>query len=511
MIGTLADIVRGRRGSTAPAITYEGVTLSFGALDERSNRVAAALVADGVVPDDRVAILDKNAPEFFEVLFGAVKCGAVTVAVNWRLAAPEIAYIVNDADAKVLVVGSEFVGVIDAIRDELTTVKRIVVFGTDYESWLTPVGTADPGVVSGADDVVVQMYTSGTTGLPKGVMLTNANLITGLETLRARAGIEGDSVSLVVMPLFHIAGSGWGLLCLAAGAHIVVHREIDPAALVTALDEHRITHALFVPAVLQFLLAVPALATADLSALQLVVYGASPISREVLVRSLAAFRCGFMQAYGLTETTGGVVILDVDDHDPDGPHADRLRAAGKPLPSAEIRVVDGNGNDVAVGEVGEVLIRSPQVMRGYWRQPEATAAAIDADGWFRSGDAGYLDADGYLYIHDRVKDMIVSGGENIYPAEIENVLMANPDIADAAVIGVPDDRWGETVKAVVVRAPDRDVAEADILAWCRTRLAGYKCPTSIDWADVLPRNPSGKILKKDLRAPYWAGRERQVN
>jgi long-chain acyl-CoA synthetase len=495
------------------AIRYGGLERTFGELNERAGRLAAALDADGVDRDDRVAIYDKNGPEFFDVLFGAAQLGAVTVAVNWRLAPPEIAYIINDAEVKVLVVGPEFAPVIDSMRDELTTVKRVVQTGGEFEAWLADApDRADDLVATSDDDVIVQMYTSGTTGLPKGVMLSNRNLLFALGQLRTRLQLDDESVVQVVMPLFHIAGSGWALVGLLGGVPIVLHRELDPVAVVQSLERDGVTHALYVPAVLQFLLTVPDLNTTDLSALRQVVYGASPIAAEVLTRAIRAFGCGFSQAYGLTETTGGVVLLEANDHDPDGPRAHLLRSAGRALDGAEVRVVDAEGNDVALGTVGEVLIRSPQVMRGYWRQPEATAAAIDADGWFRSGDAGYFDADGYLFIHDRVKDMIVSGGENVYPAEVENVLMAHPALADAAVIGVPDDRWGETVKAVLVRAADAsDVTDDEIIDYCRQRLAGFKCPTSIDWTDALPRNPSGKILKKDLREPYWVGRQRQVN
>ena len=241
-------------------------------------------------------------------------------------------------------------------------------------------------------------------------------------------------------------------------------------------------------------------------------YGASPISTQVLADSLRVFGCGFMQVYGLTETTGAVTGLFPEDHDPDGPRAHLLRSAGKPLGGVEIRIVDAaTGSDAGVNEVGEIWVRTPQNMKGYWNLPEETAKTILEDGWLRTGDAGYLDADGYLYIHDRVKDMIVSGGENIYPAEIENVLMAHPSVADAAVIGVPSERWGETPKALIVRAAGADPSEQELIDYCRERLAKFKCPTSVDWVEVLPRNPSGKILKKDLRAPYWEGRSRLVN
>ena len=267
-----------------------------------------------------------------------------------------------------------------------------------------------------------------------------------------------------------------------------------------------------VPAVLMLLLATPALAATDLSSLRLIFYGASPISEDVLVKCMAAFGCAFCQVYGMTETTGAITALPFEDHDPDGPRRGLLRSAGKPHASVGLRVVDPeSGRDAALGEVGEVWTRSPYNMAGYWRKPEETAATIDAEGWLRTGDAGYFDAEGYLYLHDRIKDMVVSGGENIYPAEVENVLLSHPAIVDAAVIGVPDLKWGETVKAIVVLAPGEALDEADVIAHCRANLAHYKCPTSVEATDTLPRNPSGKILKRELRAPYWAGKERSIN
>jgi long-chain acyl-CoA synthetase len=266
-----------------------------------------------------------------------------------------------------------------------------------------------------------------------------------------------------------------------------------------------------VPAVLQMLIAHPAVGNTDVSSLDTILYGASPISEDVLVKSIETFGCRFLQAYGLTETSGAVVLLPHEDHDVGGANAHRLRAAGVAMPGVELRAVDLEGNDCAVGEVGEVWIRSPSNMAGYWNMAEATANAITPDGWFRSGDAGYLDADGYLYIHDRIKDMIISGGENIYPAEVESALMSHPAVADVAVIGVPDAQWGEAVKAVVVRAPEGELSEHDLIEFGRERLAHFKCPSSVDWADELPRNPSGKILKTELREPYWRDEERRVH
>jgi long-chain acyl-CoA synthetase len=533
MIDTLASLARthARTNADRPAITYrdrtgEDRTMTYAELDARSSRVAQALLASGVRAGDRVAFLDKNTPEFFEVQLGAAKIGAVMVAVNWRLAPPEIAFTVNDACAPVIVVGEEFRPAVDACRDALQTVKEVVVVGDVYEAWIGGHPATDPGFESTPDDIGVQFYTSGTTGVPKGVMLSNRSLFGMMDFVRDEWGIDEHSMCMVAMPLFHVAGAGWALCGLTLAAHNVLLREVDLARIVDDLQRYRVTHAVFVPAVLQFLLITPGVETADFSALRHIIYGASPISEDVLVRSIERFACSFTQAYGLTETNGAIVTLPPSDHDVAGPHAHRLRSAGVPLPGVELLVVDDRDEPVPTGEVGEIWIRSGQNMVGYWNRPDDTAAALRPDGWLRSGDAGYLDRDGYLYIHDRVKDMIVSGGENIYPAEVESVLMAHPGVADAAVIGVPHDTWGETVKAVVVRAPagaaetaggpgdlegDGALDEAGLLAFCRERLAHYKCPTSVDWVDALPRNPTGKILKRELREPYWAGRDRRVN
>jgi acyl-CoA synthetase (AMP-forming)/AMP-acid ligase II len=362
-----------------------------------------------------------------------------------------------------------------------------------------------------SEDVAYQLYSSGTTGRPKGVQLTHANLETGLTLYPRFMGMHGDSVSMVAMPLYHIGGGGWALAGFRVGATNVLVREVMPAELVDLVEREGITHAFLVPAVLQFMLSVPGVDARDFSSLRYILYGASPISETVLTGAMRTFKCGFVQAYGLTESTGTVILLPEGDHDPEGPNRHRLRSAGVPTPDAEIRIVDpGTGRDVPTGEVGEIWIKGPTVMKGYWKMPEETAATIQPDGWLRSGDAGYRDADGYVYIHDRVKDMIVSGGENVYPAEVENAVMSHPDVADVAVIGIPHEKWGETGAAMVVRVAGSTLTEEVLLAYCRERLAGFKCPTQVVWLDELPRNPSGKVLKKDLRAPYWEGHTRLV-
>ncbi len=521
-IDVLADVLRTHANERPDkdALVFGDRRITYGDLAEESAQVAQALLAAGVAPQQHVAVLDKNAPEYFTFLFGAAMVNAITLAVNWRLAPPEMEYILNNAEARVLLVGEAFLGHLEKMK--LETVETVIVLGEGgghqpYADWIAAHEPVDPKLPSGPDDTCYQLYTSGTTGLPKGVELTNRNLLGAMAAGVDSWSFDRDSISLVAMPLFHIAGSGWAIVGFVAGGTNVLMREVDPAEILRLVPEHRVTNALFVPAVLQALIGMPNASDCDFSTVRSIVYGASPITEAVLVGAMQAFGCGFAQVYGLTETSGAISVLAPEDHDPGGPRAELLRSAGKPWGDVALRIVDAEtGRDLPDGEVGEIWIRTRQNMLGYWKNEQATNEVFpegrDASGlgWFRSGDAGYL-KEGYLFIHDRVKDMIVSGGENVYPAEIENVLMAHPAIADAAVIGIPSDKWGETVKAIVVPAAGSDVSDRELIDYCRERLAHYKCPTSVDRAEALPRNPSGKILKTELREPYWKGQSRRVH
>ena len=518
-IRNIAGIVRTHAGSQPNnvALIQGDRTQTWGQLYERSCMVANALKAAGVGAQDRVAFLDKNGIDHFEVFYACGLLNAVSVDINWRLAAPEVAYIVNDSQAKVLVVGPDFVPILDAIAGDITNVKTIVVIGghakfPSFEEFSNSGAKTDPGTDSAPGDVAFQLYSSGTTGRPKGVMLTNNNFFALIPFAAEIWKFTDRTVNLIAMPLFHIGGGGWATAGMALGAKSVIVRDVNPAELVTLIGKHRITHGFLVPVLLQFMLMVPEVEKADYTSLELIAYGASPISEEVLSASMKTFKTNFMQVYGLTETTGATTILMPEDHDLTGPKRKLLRSCGKVVPGMLLRVVDSEtGKDVPVGEVGEIWVKGGQVMKGYWNMPEETAKSINSDGWFKTGDAAYLDEDNFVYIFDRVKDMIVSGGENVYPAEVENALMGHPAIADVAVIGVPDEKWGEVPKAMVVRKPDVAVTEDDIIAFAKEHLAGFKCPKSVSWVDALPRNPSGKILKKDLRAPFWEGRTRKVN
>ncbi len=514
-VDTLADLSRAQAAARPGdvAMVFEGRETTYGALDRRASQAANAFAAAGLKPGARIALIAKNTDTFFELMFGASKAGCVLVPVNWRLAPAEIAYIVNDSGAELLIVGDGFGEIAEGLLTELPTVRTIIAFEGGHESWpdyalwrdaqpdTAPARAAEP------EDVVVQMYTSGTTGLPKGACITNLNVCSELRLGYGVLGWRDDDVSLVVMPLFHIAGTVWGVYGLYAGVRNVVMRDVDPGLVLELIAGEGISMILLVPAVILFVLRHPNIGETDLSSLRLIAFGASPITEDLLRQAIAVFGCGFCQVYGMTETTGAITYVPPEDYDdPDSP---RFVSCGLPYPETEIRITDVDGKILPAGEIGEVIVRSPMNMQGYWNRPEDTASTL-RDGWLYTGDAGYLDEDGYLYIHDRLKDMIITGAENVYPAEVESALAAHAGVADVAVIGVPDETWGEAVKAIVVAAPDRDVSEEELIAHARGRLAHFKAPSTIDFIAELPRNPSGKILKRELRKPYWRDRERQV-
>jgi fatty-acyl-CoA synthase len=506
---TIAEIPR-RYAAIAPdavALSFEGRETSYRVLDELSNQVANGFLAAGVRPASRIAILDKNSDIFFQVLLGAAKVRAALVPINARLAPPEIVFAVNDAKTEILFVGESFEKLITEIQDQLDTVYQIIVLDSRYLNWRDAQSLAEPALPISPDDVCLQLYTSGTTGYPKGVQLSHANF--PLQAVDDWKKWSSDDVMLLAMPLFHIAGVGTGVFGLMAGLKTIVLREFVPSQALETIQHGRATVTFLVPAMLLAMLAERNIEKFDLSSLRQIIYGASPIPLELLRKSLRVFRhTGFFQVYGLTETTGVITVLGDADHAVgDG---ELLRSCGRPIEGVELRIIDASGKVLPARQVGEVICRSSQNTKGYWNRADDTAKAL-RNGWLHTGDAGYLDENGFLYIHDRLKDMIVSGGENVYPAEIESALYGHADIADVAVIGVPDERWGEAVKAVIVLKPDRPADPAGILHFARGRLAGFKIPKSIEFVSELPRNPSGKILKRLLRERYWGGYERRVN
>jgi long-chain acyl-CoA synthetase len=518
---TLGDVARYHREARpdATALEFEGRATSFADFDRHTDRVAAALLAEGLNKGDRIAYVGKNSDHYFELLFGAAKAGVVLAPIGWRLAPREIAYILGDAEARMVFVGPELLAHVRDVAVLMLDQPLVVAMEANeyghpiFETWrdAAPAARA-PAPVSTAD-VAVQLYTSGTTGRPKGAMLTHANIL-ATRRLAAEADMDWnrwgpDDVSLVAMPVAHIGGTGWGVVGLVNGAKGVVAREFDPTKVLDFIEKDRVSKMFMVPAALQIVVRQPRARQVDYSRLTHILYGAAPIPLDLLRECIEVFGCGFVQQYGMTETTGTVVYLPPQDHDPAGNA--RMRSAGLPMPGAELKILGESGEALGPNQVGEVAVRSPANMAGYWKMPEATADTIASDGWLRTGDAGYIDEDGYLFIHDRVKDMIISGGENIYPAEVESAVYGHPHVAEVAVIGVPDDKWGEAVKAVVALKPGAPEDPADIIAFARTRIAGFKAPKTIDFIEALPRNASGKILRRELREPYWAGRERRVN
>jgi acyl-CoA synthetase (AMP-forming)/AMP-acid ligase II len=499
---TMLDAVRRQATEKGGERAYWTPTRAwtFAELWETAGRVAAGLAKQGVGPGDRVACLTKHTAQCVALVLAACRLRAVCMPVNWRLAPAEIDYIVKDGRAKFVMADQAFAA---AVKPGVLTEEL-----AGWASAFAPLaGEAPPS----PEDTALQLYSSGTTGLPKGVELSHRNLAAALGGAVPDAiGYHGaPDVMLNLLPTYHIAGVGIGLLTAARGGASVLYPDFDPAQACAAIPEHRVTFAFLVPAMIQFMVRSPNARTTDYSTLHRIFYGASPISDQVLVEAMRTFKCQFLQVYGLTETTGAITLLSAEDHDPEGPRKHLLRSAGKPFADVALRIAGPDGRDCPEGEVGEVLIRSVQNMKGYWANDKATQAAFDGE-WLRSGDAGYL-RDGYLFLHDRMKDMIISGGENIYPAEVENVLMQHPALADGAVIGVPDAQWGEAVKACVVLKPGAKASAAELIEFMRGRIAHFKCPKTVDFVEAIPRNPTGKILKRVLREPYWRGHERRIH
>ena len=516
---TLAEVTRVHarlRGERAALVFGERET-SWARLDALTSRVANALLENGVEAGTRVAVLADDSDHVYELVLGVGKARAVVMGINGRLAPREIRFILDDGGAELLFVGEAYFDKVEAIRDELESVREFVALDgehpewTPYTEWRAAGSPVDPGLVADPDEVVAQMYTSGTTGLPKGVMLANRSFSAVVRSMREVGdpwiGWSEDDVSLYALPSFHIGGLWWALTGMNAGCRNVIVPRFDPRRTLELIEEHRVTKVCLVPAMIQMCLSEPSARERDLSSLTHVVYGGSPIPAPTLREGLEVFGCGFAQIYGLTETGNTAVCLRPEDH---VLGHERMTAAGKPYPGVELKVIDEAGEPLPPRAIGEVCLRSPANMVGYWNRPDATAETL-RDGWVHTGDGGYTDEEGYVYVCDRMKDMILYAGENVYPAEIESVLCEHPAVLEAAVIGVPDDRWGELVKALVVLGEGASVSAAELIEHARRDLADFKVPKSVEFVGPLPRTPSGKIKKAELRKPYWEGRERQVN
>ncbi|MGZ5410022.1 MAG: long-chain-fatty-acid--CoA ligase [Aeromicrobium sp.] len=480
---------------------------------ESVRRFGGGLKAEGIERGDRIAFLDKNNPAILQATLGGCLVGAATAIINWRRAGDELDYVINDSGARILFVGHEFTDALELVRDKLTTVEKVILVGgenDEYEAWLAAAEPTDRDPAVTPEDICLVMYSSGTTGRPKGVTLTQHNLVTHTRNAGGDIEYEDGDMMLIAMPMFHVGGTSYAMFGPASGTTGFIIREVDGQLLAGAMMAGS-THAFLVPAVVAALIQAGPQVMGLFSRLKAFSYGAAPMPLPVLRAALEAWPdTKFMQVYGMTEMAGVATILDDAAHR-DEAHPERLVSAGKAIAGAEVRVVDQlTLEDVPAGVSGELWFRTEQTTPGYLGNPEATAELLTDGGWVRTGDVGRLDDEGFVFIEDRVKDMIISGGENIYSPEIERVLAEHPAIAEIAVIGVPDDIWGEAVKAVVAFKPGESATPEELIAFTRERLSPYKCPKSIDIVEALPRNPSGKILKRDLRKPYWADQERQV-
>ena len=494
----------GKRTTLTPtnrALTFEGTTWTYAELLDRVDRFAASLRAGGVAPGDRVAYLGLNHPVFFVSMFAAARLGAIFVPLNFRLTGAELDFIINDSGVHTVIADEAHKEVLDHVRAQLPC-QRYIGAEAGSEGWedlVALVAATSPlaGAVDvKADDVALIMYTSGTTGRPKGAMLTHGNIAWNNVNALHGMAFGSDEVSLVVAPLFHIGGLNvTTLLSMQKGGEIVLHRTFEPGAALEAIEQYGVTNMFGVPAIYLFMSQHPKFETTDFSSVRLFVVGGAPVP-EPLLKVYNGKGIPFAQGYGLTETAPFCSLLLPEYA------VDKVGSAGKAPLYTDLGVLDEAAKPCAVGERGEICTRGPNVMAGYWNRPDATAQAIDRQGWFHSGDLGYFDEDGFLFVVDRVKDMVITGGENVYPAEVESALYEHPKVAEVAVIGLADDRWGEAVTAVVALKPDQQLTLEELRDFGADRLARYKLPTRLETVDALPRNPAGKVLKFELRDRY---------
>jgi len=480
-------------------LVCEQARLTFAQLNRRANRLAQAMRKLGVKHGDMVAMLALNEVEYYDMLFGLGKIGATLVPVNYRLAGPEMAFILQDCGAKVFVFGKEYIEIVNSFRKDIPA-KQLLVLGDTVPEWaqsynrLTAAASEEePEIVGGDDDTLTILYTSGTTGRPKGAMLTHANYFWTSTTMKATLGDTGDTF-LVALPLFHIGALAGPPMFVHQGQRAVLLRSFDAKRFLELIQEEKVTGFGSVPQLLMFLKLVPGFDKSMFKSVKIILVYAAPVPVP-LIQEYAEVGIEIRQLYGLTECTGPATVIDSENA------IRKVGSCGLPFFHTELRLVRDDGRDCGVNEPGEVIMKADNVMKGYLKRPEATVEAI-VDGWLHTGDIATQDEEGFLYIMDRKKDMIISGGENIYPAEIESVIMGHPQVADVGVIGFADAKWGEAVKAVVVKKPGAALTEAELIQWCRDKIGKFKLPRQVVFADAIPRTPTGKILKRELRAKY---------
>lgn len=484
---------------------HSGLRLTFDELNRRSNQVAHMLLEQGVSKGDRVAIMLMNSAEYFEAYFAVAKIGGIVVPLNWRLVADELEFILKDSGSTTLIFGHEFLDLATDLnsRGEKTDVENWLYssdspaethFASDYEALRNAASESEPPIVGEDDDLLYIMYTSGTTGLPKGVVHTHNTTLWALITILATADLHDGDRYLAALPMFHVGALTPITLNVYTGGTSVVMREFDPVRAWELFSEEKINTSLLVPAMLNFMIQVENLDRFDYSTVRWIQCGAAPVPVN-LIREYANLDIDIQQIYGLTESCGPACLITGDDS------LTHIGSTGRGFFHTDIRIVGEDGQDCPPGEQGELWVKARHVMKGYWNRPDATAETITEDGWLRTGDVAALDEAGFVYIQDRIKDMIISGGENVYPAEIENIILSHPDVAEVAVIGQESERWGESPFAVVVRKSE-SLTEKDVLAWCDGKLARFKLPRGAAFIDLIPRNANGKVLKRLLREQF---------